>query len=79
MDNSFAVEMQQARGSHCGFGVAGPGAGICKDKQCRKHAPALFAGYCADCAPSHGINLLRIVPEATPVTSAPSVEAASNS
>ena len=65
MDNTFNVELHAAR-PHCGFGQHGPQSGVCKDDKCGQRAAALFAGYCAKCAPKHGISLLRLEPVCVP-------------
>lgn len=65
MDQNFQRDVEalldpSRRGMTCGFGREAHGARVCKDKKCGVTALYLFAGYCASCAPSHGINVLTV-------------------
>lgn len=48
----------------CGLGSFGHTTVFCKDKCGRRIQLGGFGGYCAACAPSHGIEPIKLGPEA---------------
>lgn len=64
MDQNFRADVEAAlgprRGMSCGFGSGAPGSKACKDPKCGRSEFFLFAGYCSNCAPQHGINVLFV-------------------
>ena len=60
-NNPFGPDIEAMVG-HCGLALIG--SGICKDLACRRRAPHLIDGYCASCAARHGVQVLKLTPEA---------------
>jgi hypothetical protein len=49
---------------HCGVASYGHGTAACKDGCGRRVLLGAFGGYCPVCAPNHGIQPIRLGPEA---------------
>ena len=48
----------------CGLGAFGHGTGMCKDGCGRRVILGGCSGYCAVCAPNHGLQPIKLGPEA---------------